>query len=60
MLVTMHIFGISITAVKREFSFVQVRIALYGILGNSILPHPSFVSSLKWRQLDRSTVPYLK
>ena len=60
MLVTMHIFGISITAVKHEFSFVQVRIALYGILGNSILPHPSFLSSLKWRQLDRSTVPYLK
>ena len=60
MLITMHIFGISIIAVRRELSFVQVRITLYAILGNSLLLHPSFLSSLKWRQLDRSTVPYRK
>ena len=56
--VTMRIFGVTITALKHEFGFVQVRIILYGILGNCILLCPSFLSTLQWRQLYKSTIPY--
>lgn len=48
--VTMRIFGVTITAVKHEFGFVQVRTIMYGILGNCILLCPSFLSALQWRQ----------
>ena len=58
--VTMRAFGITITAVKHEFGFVRVRIIMCGILGNCILVCPSFLSTLQWRQLYRSTVPYPK
>lgn len=58
--VTMRIFGVTITAVKHEVGFVQVRIIMYGILGNCILLCPSFLSTLQWRQLYRSTVSYPK
>lgn len=53
MLVTMHIFGISIIAVRHELSFVQLRITLYGILGNSSF-FILILLSLKWRQTVRS------